>query len=358
MAKATIGLSREFIIHPGETIAEAIEDREMSQHDLAVRTGMTEKHISTVINGQKNISPSFAKKLEYALGISSSFWMNLQNNYDQELLEFEELNSITQDELNIVTKLKNVTETFIEMGFIQDGLKKDEILLDYRRILGVSNLIDIPKISYFAAYRAQINRVKADPYILYAWQRMCELLTQDIVVDQVNIHKLKEMIPEIKNIMFLSEKKIPRRLTEVFAECGISFRIVPHFKGAPVQGFIKKLNKGHIILCITLRQKFADIFWFSLFHEIAHIIYGDTTHTFIDMDSISEKNEKRADNFARDTLINSIEYNSFVESNGYERMIEIKRFAKQQNVKEFVVLGRLMKDNYIPWQERTKYDWV
>ena len=58
------------------------------------------------------------------------------------------------------------------------------------------------------------------------------------------------------------------------------------------------------------------------------------------------------------TLINSIEYNSFVESNGYERMIEIKRFAKQQNVKEFVVLGRLMKDNYIPWQERTKYDWV
>ena len=149
-----------------------------------------------------------------------------------------------------------------------------------------------------------------------------------------------------------------RRLTEVFAECGISFRIVPHFKGAPVQGFIKKLNKGHIILCITLRQKFADIFWFTLFHEIAHIIYGDTTHTFIDMDSISEKNEKRADIFSRDTLINSIEYNSFVESNGYERMIEIKRFAKQQNVKEFVVLGRLMKDNYIPWQERTKYDWV
>jgi len=96
MAKATIGLSREFIIHPGETIAEAIEDREMSQHDLAVKTGMTEKHISTVINGQKNISPSFAKKLEYALGISSSFWMNLQNNYDQELLEYEELNSITQ----------------------------------------------------------------------------------------------------------------------------------------------------------------------------------------------------------------------------------------------------------------------
>ena len=60
MAKETIGLSREYIIHPGESLAEAIIDRGMSQHDLAVRTGMTEKHISTVIAGQKNISPAFA----------------------------------------------------------------------------------------------------------------------------------------------------------------------------------------------------------------------------------------------------------------------------------------------------------
>ena len=90
----TIGLSRDLIIHPGDTLAEVIEDRDMSQRELAVRTGMTEKHISTVISGQKNISPAFAKKLEYALGIESSFWMNLQFNYDRELLAFEEVNNI------------------------------------------------------------------------------------------------------------------------------------------------------------------------------------------------------------------------------------------------------------------------
>lgn len=93
MAKAvnTVGLSRDFIIHPGETLVEIIEDREMTQRELAIRTGMTEKHISTVIHGQKGISATFAKKLEYALGIEASFWMNLQSNYERELLEFEEL---------------------------------------------------------------------------------------------------------------------------------------------------------------------------------------------------------------------------------------------------------------------------
>lgn len=92
-----IGLSPDLIIHPGETLAEILEDRDMSQKELAVRTGMTEKHISTVVKGQKRISVAFAKKLEYALGIDASFWINIQANCDRELLEFEEVNNIRSD---------------------------------------------------------------------------------------------------------------------------------------------------------------------------------------------------------------------------------------------------------------------
>ena len=47
--KNLVGLSRDYIIHPGETLAEVMEDRDMTQRELAVRTGMSEKHISTVI---------------------------------------------------------------------------------------------------------------------------------------------------------------------------------------------------------------------------------------------------------------------------------------------------------------------
>ena len=100
--KNSVGLSREFIIHPGETIAEILEDRDMTQRELAVRTGVTEKHISTVINGQKNISVAFARKLEYALGIETSFWMNLQANYDRELIEFEDVNNMSDEEIGVL----------------------------------------------------------------------------------------------------------------------------------------------------------------------------------------------------------------------------------------------------------------
>lgn len=84
-------LLRDFIIHPGETIEEAIDEINMSQKELAIRCGYSEKHISNVINGKKNISISFAKKLEYALGMDAIFWINLQANYDKELLEQKKL---------------------------------------------------------------------------------------------------------------------------------------------------------------------------------------------------------------------------------------------------------------------------
>ena len=80
----TIGLSNDFIIHPGETLAEVLQDRKMSQKELAIKTEVSEKYISAVISGQQNISSSFANKLEYALGIEKEFWINLQANYERE----------------------------------------------------------------------------------------------------------------------------------------------------------------------------------------------------------------------------------------------------------------------------------
>ena len=85
-----IGLSSDVIIHPGETLVEVLKDKKMSQKELAIRTGMTEKYISTVISGQQNISSSFANKLEYALGIEKEFWMNLQANYEREKKDVRE----------------------------------------------------------------------------------------------------------------------------------------------------------------------------------------------------------------------------------------------------------------------------
>ena len=172
------------------------------------------------------------------------------------------------------------------------------------------------------------------------------------------LDKLQESISEIKQTMFLRGNQIQKELTRILAECGISFRIVPNFKGAPVQGFIKKTEEGSLILCMTLRQKFADIFWFTLFHEISHILRGDTKSDFVDFASVSGEAEAKADQMARDFLINERDYKAFVESGQYRSARATAMFAEKQGVRDYVVRGRLMKEEIIPWGDRPKYVWA
>lgn len=81
------GISRDLIIHPGETIADVLEERGITQAELAMRTGVSTAYVSNVIKGKKDISANFAFGLEYALGVPKSFWLNLQAKYNAELLE-------------------------------------------------------------------------------------------------------------------------------------------------------------------------------------------------------------------------------------------------------------------------------
>lgn len=147
-----------------------------------------------------------------------------------------------------------------------------------------------------------------------------------------------------------------------FAECGIAFQVVKNFRGAPVQGFIKETTAGRIIMCLTIRGKRADRFWFTLFHEIAHILNGDNKIRFVDFNSVHNKAEELADCFARDKLISPEQYKEFISSDNFTSLNAIRSFAKKIGVKPFIVLGRLQKDEFIEWSEYpneiTYYDWA
>ena len=97
-AKRT-GLSRDLIIHPGETIADVLAERNITQAELAARTDVSPAYISKVVAGECGITSGFAVNLEYALGVPKSFWLNLQANHEADLLEYKESHTITESEI-------------------------------------------------------------------------------------------------------------------------------------------------------------------------------------------------------------------------------------------------------------------
>lgn len=82
--------SRTYIATPpGATIKEQLEDREMSQREFSQRMGISEKHISKLINGEVQLTPEMAYRLETVLGIPAHFWSELEAIYREKLAKVE-----------------------------------------------------------------------------------------------------------------------------------------------------------------------------------------------------------------------------------------------------------------------------
>ena len=363
MAEPQIGLSPEFIIHPGETLLEVLEEKNMSQRELAIRTGVSASFVNNIIQGSKSISTSYSKKLEYVLGINSQFWINLQANYDKEMYEYQELCQVSDEEKNIAKyDLKQIATYFMKVGIIKPYNDIVSKVLELRKALQVSDLTLIPNLKICGAYRYASN-AEVNPYVMFAWRRLCELRSDDkFVSGPLDVECLKKSIKDIRKIMLINDVNLMKAaLTSIFAKCGIIFSVVRNFNKAPVQGFIKETENGCIILCMTIRNAYADIFWFTLFHEIAHIINGDYKEVMIDYEKhANSKQELAADHYARNILIPDDEYQAFVDKGNFSS-VSIVRFSRQKDIKPFVLVGRLQKNKYIPYtwfsEYKERYKW-
>lgn len=86
--------SRSYIaIPPGSTIKEILEERGITQKEFANQMGMSEKHISRLINGLVPLTNKMADKLESVLGMTARFWNGLEARYRADLIMVEQENA-------------------------------------------------------------------------------------------------------------------------------------------------------------------------------------------------------------------------------------------------------------------------
>ena len=125
--------------HPTEIIKDEIKERGMSQKELAERLGMQASNVSRMLREKETITSALAVKLEKALGIKSSFWLNLQAEYDKDVVAIElrnekELASIDQEYM--LSSLLNMKELYAKLK-IRSSLFVQEKLDALRQIFGM-----------------------------------------------------------------------------------------------------------------------------------------------------------------------------------------------------------------------------
>ena len=364
MAVKKRGISPDLLIHPGETIADLLEERSITQKELAQRTGVSEAFLSDVIHGKKDISKGLAMGLEYALDIPSSFWLNLQANYDAELLGLKEEETVLDEEKAVLKKIHEIVSYLEKRRIIPSGLSPEQVTIHLRKFFQISSLSNLNHLAPAGAFRLS-EKGTVDPYVLGAWICYCRALeSREKLSCGFDPGRTNQLILEIKKIMYsnVSDPQEPLRI--LLSGYGIDFHIVHNFKGAPVHGYISKKDDGTYRMVLTLRGAYADIFWFSLFHELGHIVNGDVSKAgnFIDvLDSRNDKKETAADSFAANALLDATDYCNFLMKHDFS-ILSIKSFSDSQGVPAFIVIGRVQKEKIILWNlfasQKPRYKWA
>lgn len=116
------------------------------------------------------------------------------------------------------------------------------------------------------------------------------------------------------------------QIKKCLAGCGIALVFLPHLKGSFLQG-ASFMDGNKIVAGLTARAKNADKFWFSLFHELAHIALGHVGQP----NGTPEDDEKAADKWSSDTLITFEDFEAFRRDGDYSER-SVLQFAKAQGI--------------------------
>jgi HTH-type transcriptional regulator/antitoxin HigA len=332
-------------IHPGETLKDILEETGLSQAQLSGRTGLHVKTINEIIKGKNPITSETALKLSIVFGMSEGFWNNLQRNYEETIARIA-LEKEIEKELKIAEKFSCYNE-LVKYKYIEKTTELKERARSLLNFLGLTSFKYLEK-NYTVAFRkSSVGKVLKENLI--AWLRCGELAASNTETKAFNKDRLKKMLPEIRKLNLLKPDEYSLELKSLLAECGVAIAYVPYLKNTYVNGATRWLNPSKVIIQLTPRNKSEDILWFTLFHELCHVLKHGRKEGYISFweDNYLNKNfmelEDEADLFASEILIPPKEWKKFYENSSLKHA-EIINFAKKIGVKPGIVAGRLARE--------------
>lgn len=343
---------------PGDTLKETIEELNISQKELSLRTGLTTKTISQIINGKAPITHNIADKFELVTGVPCIFWINLENNYRLFLKEQEE-----QEEKNLQQAREFVSRfpyaELVKRGVCpttQNAAEKKNALL---RFLGVSDP-EAYRNTYITPMEGAARvgfSTKWDADAFSSWLRMAELQAQKITTATFSKERLQTAIQEIRMLTYTDFDSFWPQVESICAKAGVAAVIVPEFTNTHIFGFSHFIEQEKAMLALSLRGKRVGSFLFNLFHELCHILKHGKRKSFYNFDDETrgkveaasrDPEEAEADEFSRNILIPEGAWAEFTTVSRYTPT-NIRNFAKSHAVPTDVVLGRLQKEERVSY---------
>ncbi len=183
-----------------------------------------------------------------------------------------------------------------------------------------------------------------DEQALWAWQARVRQLSQTM---KLGTYDPKGMTLEfIRTIIGLSRLADgPIQAGRVLSESGIGMVVLHYLPGTHLDGAAMLRSDGRPIVSLTLRHDRLDNFWFTLAHELAHVVLhlakGDESAFMDDLENPSDSDGKecQADALAKECLIPATDWAQAKLQIATDA--KIRELAVRTHLHPAIVAGRL-----------------
>jgi HTH-type transcriptional regulator/antitoxin HigA len=354
-AAAPLEYTPQTVSPPGETLKETLEELGISQADLARRTGLSTKHVNQIVQGTAALSPETALLLERTTGVPATVWNTIEASWRAQLVRQEDYEALTN-----------------QVGWLDKfplaDLVARNVLPDRRKtVVNLQRLLDFfgvasPAVAedLWSGYSIAFRRSTTTPpneYATYAWLRLAVLEARRRPCMPYRREALHDLLPNIRALTTQNPNLWITQLPELCAQAGVAVVFSPAFKNTHLSGATRWLTPDKALIAFTDRYKKDDRFWFTVFHEIGHVLLHGKRLTFLDDDPLKGTSaaEEEANIFAAHALIPP-EYEAAYETlrRRPKPFTNIDRFAAQVGVAPGIVVGRLQHDKALDWREGNK----
>jgi len=338
------------VSHPGLTLREKLAELNIGPKEFSIRIDKPEKTVSEVLSGKSSITPDMSVLFESVLKIPAKFWLNRQLQYDEAQARMKRI--------QVISDAEEWTKSFPypEMAkyyWVVTTRKTEEKTVNLFNYFGVSNHIAWRNL-YLEQQkiRARISdKTSKEPYALSAWIRKGELIADENQLSEFKENNLKEIIPNIKELSLQQPNDFLKKLKDFFFSVGVHFVFVPYLPKAHISG-LARWYKGNPLIQVSGYKKRNDMFWFTLFHEIGHVILHGKKEMFLEDFEYSENDmvkEVEADKFAVGWTFSKELENQFLKQSITQE--SIINFARQNNINPAFIVGRLQKYKHINYNQ-------
>lgn len=330
--------SPDWAIHPGEHLSEHLESRGLSQAEFARLANMTPKLVSTIISGANPVTAETALKLERVLGMKADIWTGLQADWDlhqaKAAKEIEaERAKATLAHFPVKTlKERKILPATNEPGPLFDGLL---------RFFGVGSIDSFDaRLKNMAVQHRQSKAHKTSPYHVAAWLLLGERQARAMDLPAYSESKFAAAVREIRNLTVKTPEEFYPRMVELCRRAGVALVLEKPIEKTCLYGSARWIDGNRPIIQMSLRMKTNDHFWWTFFHEAAHVTLHRGKAFADDKGGQGDGLEDEADAWAEEMLVGTERFKALKATRPRSEN-EIVMFAEKIGIHPGIIVGML-----------------